>query len=270
MKIIILLAIIFQLNYALTQGVYTSGARNVALSNATVAISDEWSYFNNPGAISVSQKVAFGVSYENRFLLKEMQSQSFVGVIPLKKGVLSIGGQLYGFSQLRSFKSGVGYAMPLAEFVSAGVQLNFQGVRLNQNYGSSNTMTAELGVLTKLNKKLSIGFSVFNLGSALLDDYQNDRYTTVIRLGAHYKLSDKVLFLAELEKNSEYPLNLKFSSEYLPAKNMYLRGGYSLQPVSFSFGFGYVFVESISLDFGTAYHQQLGWSPAVSCLYKFP
>ena len=237
MKIVILLAIIFQLKDALTQGVYTSGARNVALSNATVAISDEWSYFNNPGAISVNQKVAFGVSYENRFLLKEMQSQSFVGVIPLKKGVLSIGGQLYGFSQLRSFKSGVGYAMPLAEFVSAGVQLNFQGVRLNQNYGSSNTMTAELGVLTKLNKKLSIGFSVFNLGSALLDDYQNDRYTNVIRLGAHY---------------------------------MYLRGGYSLQPVSFSFGFGYVFVESISLDFGTAYHQQLGWSPAVSCLYKFP
>ncbi len=269
MKLVFFTGVFFLSNLILSQGVYTTGARNLALSNATVAHSDEWFYFNNPGAIQDIKKFSVGVSYENRFLLREMQSESVVGVIPLKKGILSIGSQIYGYTQFRSFKTGVGYALPLAEFLSAGVQLNYQGVRLNQNYGNANAMTAEFGVLSKLNKKVSIGFSIFNIGSAILDDYEYDRYSNEMRLGVRYQLSNKVMFLSEIEKNSEYPLNVKFSTEYLPADNVYLRGGFSLQPVSYSFGLGYVFAKSVMLDFGTSYHQFLGWSPAVSCSYKF-
>ena len=268
MRISLFFLLCFQIHVLISQGIYSSGARNVALSNASVALSDEWYFFNNPGATPSSQKMAFGVSYENRFLLKEMQSQTLVGVIPLKKGVLSFGSQVYGYSQFRSFKTGIGYALPLAEFISAGVQLNYQGVRLNQNYGSVNAMTAEFGLLTKLNKKVAIGFSIYNIGSALLDEYQYDRFTNLLRLGLKYQLSDKVMFLSEIEKNSEYPLNVKISTEYLPTDNVYLRGGFSLQPVAFSFGFGYVFEKFFMLDVGSTYHQVLGWSPAISCSYK--
>lgn len=269
MKRVLTITLVFQSYLFLTQGVYNSGARNVALSNTTAADSDEWFYFNNPGAYAEKNRFFVGVSYENRFLIKEMQSQTIVGVIPLRKGALSVGSQVYGYTQFRSFKTGLGYALPLAEFISAGVQLNYQGVRLNQYYGSKNTMTAEFGILTKLNKKVNIGFSVFNLGSTILDDYQYDRFTNLMRLGVRYQLSDKVLFLSEIEKNSEFPLNVKLATEYSPAENAFIRGGFSLRPVSFSFGFGYVLAKTIMLDIGSGYHQSMGWSPAVSCSYKF-
>lgn len=267
-KILLIFLFILNFTFIFCQGVYSNGARNISLANATAALNDEWYFYNNPGVVPISKNITLGASYENRFLVKEMQSQSLVGIIPMKNGVISFGSQLYGYSQFRSFKSGVGYAMQLAEFVSAGIQLNYQGIRLNQNYGGYKTVTAEVGVLAKLNKKLSCGFSVWNIGNAILDDYQNDRFTNTMRLGFNYKLSQMVTILAELEKNSLYPLNLKMATEYKPSENVFIRGGCSLQPVSFSFGFGYLFAQSFSLDFGTTYHQPLGWSPAVSCVYK--
>jgi len=75
--------------------------------------------------------------------------------------------------------------------------------------------------------------------------------------------------LSEIEKNSEFPLNVKLATEYSPAENAFIRGGFSLRPVSFSFGFGYVLAKTIMLDIGSGYHQSMGWSPAVSCSYKF-
>ena len=58
----------------------------------------------------------FGVSYENRFLLKELQSQGLTAVIPLKSGVLSVGAQSFGYTEFRTYRSGLGYSLKLSDF----------------------------------------------------------------------------------------------------------------------------------------------------------
>lgn len=252
---------------AFSQGWLPMGARSNSMGNSSVAIIDPWAFHHNPGALANVDKMAAGVSYENRFLLKELQSQGLVYVQPIKTGVISVGAQLYGYSNYRTYRAGLGYSLKLSEKFSGGVQLNYQGIQLNENYGSKSTVTAEIGILASITEDWRVGMSVFNLGRSKLDDYQDDRFTTLMRLGTSYSFSEKVMATAELEKNVDYPLRIKSGLEYQVVDNVYIRGGFATEPIEVSFGLGYKF-KAIQLDLGSAYHQQLGWSPHFSLTYQ--
>src|SRR5690606_5738232 len=121
------------------QGIFSQGwqpmsSRSMSLANATVALDDVWAYHHNPAAMANLKKIEFGVSYENRFLLKELQSQGLVVALPMKRGVVSIGSQSFGYNQFRTYRTGLGYSMKLSELLSVGVQLNHHFVRINPTY----------------------------------------------------------------------------------------------------------------------------------------
>lgn len=265
-KFITGLLILFPL-IANSQGWLPMGARSNSMANASVALDDSWAFHHNPGALAGVDKMSIGVSYENRFLLKELQSQGLVYVQPLKTGVISAGAQLYGFDKYRTYRVGAGYSMKLSDNFFAGVQLNYQGLQLSENYGSKSTLTAELGILAKITEEWKVGVSVFNLGRAKLSDYQDDRFTTLMRIGTTYSFSKKVLVSLEVEKNVDHPLRFKSGLEYQVIDNFFIRAGFATEPIEFTFGFGYKF-KSISLDLGSAYHQQLGWAPHFSLLFQ--
>lgn len=244
------------------QGWTPVGARSMSLANASVALSDVWSYHHNPGAIAGVEKTSFGVSYENRFLLKELQSQAFVFAHPIKKGVMSLGVQSYGYSLYRTNKLGLGYALKLSDKIYAGVQLNYLSLKIN-GYGSKGTVSGEAGILAKINDQVSFGFSVLNLNQAKLVPEQNDRFSTYLRLGLVYNVSSKVILLAEAEKEISSKLRPKGAMEYQFSEKFFLRIGAAANPVELTFGTGLVFNKTIKLDVGTAWDQRLGWSPHV-------
>jgi hypothetical protein len=244
----------------LSQGWLPVGGRSNSIANAAVALSDAWSFHHNPGALADVSKMAIGVSYENRFLLRELQSQGFVYIQPLKKGVISLGAQSYGYTHFRTFRGGLGYSMKLSEKFMAGVQMNYQTLRLIEAYGSKQALTAEFGILGHLTDQWSVGMSVFNLGRAKLSVFEDDRFSTIMRLGTSYVFSGKLTVVAEAEKNLEYALRLKAGLDYMVARSFYFRAGVATQPVEVTFGFGHK-MKSFQLDLGSAHHQQLGWSP---------
>jgi hypothetical protein len=246
------------------QGWQPMGSRSMSLGNASVALTDVWAYHHNPAAIVGIKKVSFGISYENRFLLRELQSQGFVVAYPIKRGVISMGGQTFGYTNFRTYRSGLGYALALTDFLSIGVQLNYHLVRLPQAYGRHQTVTAELGAMAKISENWHIGFSILNLTRNELSAFQEDRYTTALRLGTRYLVSKKVLLVGEIEKNVDFPIRFKSGVEYEPAENLYFRGGFGTAPIEFSFGFGYHWKGMYKLDVGSAYQQIIGWSPNVS------
>ena len=165
----------------------------MSMGNASSTLNDVWAFHNNPGALGLIENFSIGLSYENRFLLKELQTQSLACAIPLKVGVISVGGHMYGYRKFRSYKGGIGYSMKLAEKLSAGVQINYQGIQLEEYYGSKNTVTAEVGILASISEKWSASAAVFNLGRAKLSSFEDDRFTTMMRLGSSYQFSDKFL-----------------------------------------------------------------------------
>lgn len=249
------------------QGWYPSGARSMSMANASVTLNDVWSHFNNPGAVGKMKQLTIGVSYENRFLLKELQTQSVAAIIPLKTGAISVGGHMFGYEQFRSYKGGVGYGMQLGEKLYAGVQANFQGIQLREVYGSKSTVTGEAGILAELRENWLMGFSVTNLFRAKLSDYQDDRLSTMMRLGTSYRFSDKTIVTAEAEKDLDNAMRFKSGIEYQPLENFFLRGGFATAPVELSFGFGYR-IKAFQLDLGSSFHQVLGWSPHFSLIYQ--
>lgn len=250
-----------------SQGWYPGGSRSMSMANASTTLEDVWSYYNNPGAMASVKELAVGISYENRFGLKELQTQCLALAIPMKVGVISVGGHHYGYREFRSYKAGLGYSMQLAENISAGVQLNYQGIALNSNYGSKSTLTAEAGVYAKITDKWRVGMSVFNIGRAKLDDYADDRFSTQIRLGTSYKFSEKVLVAIEADKDVENPVRFRMGIDYELLHHFFLRGGFATSRMEGAFGFGYNF-GVIQIDIGTAYDQLLGWSPNFSLTYQ--
>jgi len=250
------------------QGWAPAGGRSRAMGDASVTLADVWAYHHNPAANAGLKQWGAGISYENRFLLKELQTQSLALALPLKKGVLSVGAQVFGYTEFRTIKSGVGYSIALTEFISLGTQINVHQIRLGQGYGNVLKATGELGVLAKIKEGWNVGFSVFNISRTLLSKYQEDRLTTVMRLGTSYCFSEKLLVCVEAEKNVEFPLRGKVGLEYLPAKSVALRTGFSTNPIELNAGVGCSFKSVYFLDFGSAYTQLVGWSPNVSFTYR--
>ena len=258
---------IFSLQFSFCQGWLPMGSRSHALGNASVAIDDIWAYHHNPANLVSVKKLGFGLSYENRFLLKELQSQGLVVALPLKAGVISFGLQSFGFKNFRTNRLGLGYSMKLADFLSCGVQLNYHQVRLTDAYGRKDALTAELGLKANITDNWKVAFSVFNLTRTKISEFGEDRLTTLMRLGTQYTFSEKVMLVAELEKNIEFPVRFKTGIEYSPIRKLFLRGGFATQPIEISAGLGYRFKEQFQLDLGSAYHQILGWSPNFSFTY---
>jgi len=243
------------------------GARSISLGNATVAISDVWSYQSNPGALAGIKKLTLSTTYQCRFLLKEFQAQGLVHVQPLRKGVVSAGLAMNGNSTLRVIRCGIGYSLMLFEKFSAGVQLNYQGTTIAENYGRTATATADCGVLLRLTENCKIGASVSNIGRAKLADFQDERLSTKMRLGTLIQLSNSVLLCSEAEKDLDHPLRFKVGLEYIPHRIVALRTGCQTNPIALSAGFG-IHWTTIRLDFATQYHQVLGWTPQLTFTYQ--
>ena len=249
-----------------TQGWLPSGSRSMQMGNASSTLNDVWAYYNNPGALADVDELSVGISYENRFLLKELQTQGLAVAIPIKVGVISVGGHMYGYNQFRSYKAGLGYSMKLSERFYTGVQMNYQGLSLNENYGSTNSLTAEAGLYAKFNDKWRLGVSIFNVGRTKLSDFEDDRFSTIMRLGSSYHFSEKVMVAVEVEKDLEHTPRIKSGIEYQVIENLFVRGGFATSRTEMSFGFGYNF-KVLQLDLGSSYDQILGWSPNFSLTY---
>ncbi len=253
------------------QGWNPVGARSNSLSGASVTLTDVWAVHQNPGAVARIKAFSVGMYYDTRFMTKELQNQAIAAALPLKRGVIMTGAQLFGYEQYRHTRAGLGYALQLSEKFSAGVQGNIQYLRLGNNYGSSISATAEAGFLARFTDKWDLGFSITNIGRQRISSASGeleDRFNSVMRLGSSYSPSDKVKVIGEIQKDVIYPITFRGAIEYLPIKQVAVRLGAQTGPANFSFGFGYV-SKSILLDFGSKYHQQLGWSPHIGFTYLF-
>ncbi|PKR80827.1 hypothetical protein CW751_08655 [Brumimicrobium salinarum] len=267
-SLLILILALFSASALQAQGWLSQGARVGAMANNGVTLIDAFSFHHNPGALGFVDKGTAGISYESRYALKELQSQSVAAAVPLKVGVISAGGQFYGYETYRTTRAGLGYSMKLSNKISAGVQINYLSTRLDPYYGVKHGVSAEFGALAKLNDRINLGFSVVNIGRAELSEFKNDRYGTILRLGISYQLLDELLLVGEIEQEINFDTRLRAGIEYHPIDLIYIRAGVQGAPMDFAFGFGLKY-QRLKLDLATQYNQVLGWTPAASFIIDF-
>jgi hypothetical protein len=268
LKAVFFFILSFSLFFISAQGWLPVGARSMSLANTSVCLDDAWAYHHNPGALGALKQTTVGYSYENRFGLKELQYQGVAFAHVLKKGTISVGAQLFGNNLYRSNRMGLGYSLKLTDKLFAGVQLNYQTLRIT-NYLDKGTLTGELGILAKINEKVTFGIAVFNINRAKLVSFQDDRFSTYMRIGVLYHVSSKVLLLGEFEKELSSKLRPKGALEYEVSNRFFLRLGASGNPIELSFGAGYGLKNGLKLDLGSSWNQLLGWSPHFGLNYTF-
>jgi hypothetical protein len=210
-----------------------------------------------------------GAFVERRFLLQQLNYATVGFATPFKHNKHFAGFDVsgFGFGGYSESRVGLTYATTLFERLSLGAKVNYVRVSID-NYGAKSALYANVGLNCILSKHISVGFRIFNANRAELQREQDEKIPTTLDAGLAYRVSDKVLIVADIEKQVNFPVSFRGGVEYAPAKFLTVRAGASTQPVTVSAGLG-VNVKGLNIDFSNTLHQYLGYTPCLSLNWKF-
>lgn len=237
------------------------------MAGSYVAVSDAWSAFHNQAGLTAVDQLTLGAFYENRFGLNALSDKGFMAVIPVKGRVFALNYHSFGDANFSSAKTAVAYAMKLGEKLHAGVQVDYFSIRLGENYGRRQGITAEVGFQYQVHERLCLAAHLSNPNRAQLADYLDERLPTVMRAGALLKLSEKVLITGEIHKSGGIDPAVRTAVEYRFIEQAVLRAGFGSNPGSYTFGFGWK-IKTFLVDMAAAYHPILGFNPHLSLTYS--
>lgn len=226
---------------------------------------DAFSFIVNPAALANLKNAGAGVYSERRFLLNAFSKYTAVAGFQTNSGSFGVQADYFGYSNYNETQIGLGYARSLGSKVDVGAKFNYYNLRIPA-YTSASTFHFEAGVLLHLSEKLHAGFSVFNPVGGELNKSANEKIASVYRGGLGYEVSDRFFISAEIIKEENKNAGVNAVLQYELVKQFLLRAGIntvSKQPFA---GVGLKFGQ-FRVDVATAYHPQLGVSPAVMLLF---
>jgi hypothetical protein len=264
----VILVVYLPLMSTANNDIYRIGGRSAAMVNASVSMSDVWSTHHNQAGLAFMRRIALGATYENRFLIKELSIKSAAAAIPIKYGTIGLSIRNFGYSLYRENKYNLSFAKAFGDKFAAAIAFNYLTTKIAEGYGNSTSFVGEIGLQAKPFTDLTIGAHLYNPTRTMLSKRLADRIPTIIRLGANYNLSKKVILAVETEKDLSKKTVFKAGVEYAVVKEFYLRMGIASNPALSSFGFS-IHLKNFNLDLAANYHQVLGITPQLSLVYQF-
>jgi hypothetical protein len=244
------------------------GARTISLGGVSLLPADFWSVFNNQAGIATQTNWGIGFAYDSYLGLdKNLSLKSGALLIPTNSGTFGLSMNYYGYSAYHQDKIGLAYGKSLGKIFHVGLQLDYLALSIGDGYGKDHALTFEIGILAILSDKLQIASHIYNPFLVKLGKLNPEIQPALLKFATSYQIDETLLLLAEYEQNIQGHGILKFGMEYQLIKQIQVRLGLSTNPNLFSFGFG-LHLNAFQLDFGTSYHQILGFSPKVSLYYK--
>ena len=223
-----------------------------------------WPSFQNQALLAHHKSISAGIIFESRFNISELGTRAAGVIIPAGRTSLGIVYSYFGYSQFRRETGGVACGLKLSENLSAGIQVDYFSEKAAGEYENIQSLTYEAGLLFKPKENITAGVHVFN---PVPNSLRRSFLPSSLRAGAGIELS-RVLFAgAEAEMSSGKDLILRTGFEYEAVKNLWLRGGFSSENTSFTFGLGYS-LGSLKLDLAFATHEKLGITSSVSLVFK--
>ena len=125
---------------------YPIGARSAAMGNASVSLSDVWSAHHNQAGLGFVRDYSVGVSYESRFLLKELSVKGGAVAIPIKGGTFGLCITNFGYTNYNENKYSVSFAKAFGDKFSGGIAIDYLNTHIAEGYGSRAVFAAEAGI----------------------------------------------------------------------------------------------------------------------------
>jgi len=242
----------------------SAGAGEAGTGYVCIMKNGFWSSFHNQAALAFNNSFSLGFNYENRFSINELGTRSVGFIIPAGKTSLGAVYTHFGYTDFKRDMTGLACGMKITELISAGIQVDYFSERTSGDYDNNQSVTCEAGLMLNPSENISVGLHVFNPVPASI---RKTYLPTTLRIGAGTYLN-KVLFAgAETEMSKGSKLILRTGFEYEPAKKLLLRGGFSTDNNSFSFGLG-LLTKIVQIDIAFATHENLGVTSSVSLIFK--
>jgi hypothetical protein len=244
------------------------GGTAAGLGYTSVTSSDEWSTFNNQAGLAWCNKFSASLYVENRFLLADLCQKALAITLPVGRGSFGFSFRYFGFPQYSESNPGIAFGMRLTKRFAAGIQIDCLHLHIADGFKDNNALSCEMGLQFRASEHLWMGLHVANPIPVKISSMTNDRLSSFIQFGLSWKISDKLHFDSEVEKDiTDKPL-LKAGIEYRPANHFYLRMGVLTCPTLLTYGIGLEFGH-FQIDLASSYHLILGYSPQASVTYFF-
>jgi hypothetical protein len=261
--------LISSINVIADNGFFKGGAAAAAMGNTALTQHDVWSMFHNPAGLAFITNTEAGVSYEKRFNLKELSTNTLAFAVPFKNtGTIGVDIGYFGFSNFNEQTAGFAYAKNFGKKFSAGVKLNYLSYSIAEDYGKKSFITGEVGIQAEIVSDLWLGAHIYNPVQQKITDNPSEKLPSVFSFGASYIFSEKLTIEIASEKATDEKARFRGGIAYHPMKQLYLRAGTSSQPFASSFGFG-LLLNNLKIDFAALFHPDLGFTPNISLGYTF-
>ena len=266
LKIFCLLIFFLQNMQSLAQSAFTysGGAHSAGIARAGVNLTGiEGAYCNQAGLADI-RKSAFDVSIEKRFNINELMCYATASACNFRGNTIGMMMSGLGFSEYNEQKFGLFYARKLHPSFRVGGQLSL--LRFNiQGFESRTIPSIEFGMIMKLSGELSWAGHIFAPGDA----ETNDGFLkgTRMRMGIHYKPSEKLMLMAEIEKRIERFPAYMVCALYQFNKSFGIRLGVNPRLRLFGFGFAVSFNDKFKMVAAACANDVIGNTPAISLQY---
>ncbi|PLX23631.1 MAG: hypothetical protein C0597_00810 [Marinilabiliales bacterium] len=238
--------------------------KSAAMANTSVTLTDVWSIYHNQAGLGYLQNISIGAFHQSGFI-KEQNIHGISFALPTKTGTIGASYSYYGFSQYNEMQAGLAYGKSFSKYFAIGLQLNYLNTHIAGNYGNSNSVNFEIGILSQPIDNLLVGVHVYNPSRSKMGD---EEILTIFNLGASYLFSDKVLFAVGTEKDLDHDAIFKAGLDYKLIEYVSLQAGISTNPSKYSFGIGIHYI-NINGHVGFSKHQTLGFIPSFTLSYGF-
>lgn len=244
-----------------------ASARSNALGKSSVSLSDFWSIENNLAGMANYHYLSVGISYGNRFLMKELSFYNAALVVPVQIGTFGLSFSRFGFENFNENKLGLAYARTFSPYLKMGLKLDYLLFKFSDEYAKRRTATFELGFQSDITNDLCVGVYIFNPINVKLKTIHNERIPILFRFGLSYNITKDFLATTEVEYNSDGNLDYRFGLEYNTLKEFYIRIGVNTTPATAGIGVGYT-LNRVIIDVSATMNQYTGISFQSSLIFK--
>jgi hypothetical protein len=243
------------------------GVRAIGMANTFVAISDNpWAVNYNPAGLTqiyTFQCSAFIVP--EQFGLEELRTTAIAAALPLSFSTLGLKVEKFGFDLYNETEFGTALAFRIDRYVSTGISINYNRLEI-KGYGTEGNFTLDAGILAPVLERVKLGFSIHNITGTKIGKTA-EKMTQVCSMGAAWFPLEDLLLSIEMEKNTRFPLSIKFGMEQIVFNVFAFRAGVANNPDKYSAG---IALKYSFFEFGYAgySHPELGWTHQIELSFR--
>lgn len=242
------------------------GARSIAMGQTGVAMpGTSWSAFSNVALMPENKNEAsfYGFRYVG---ISEITDMAASFSYSTNWGVLGGGLHRYGFNLFNENRFMAAYKNSLGKFHYGG-SVSYTHVNQGGRYGSAGAVGFDLGLAAEVTPDLWFGARATNINQPSYGATDED-LPRELAAGLSYYVTQSALVTTEIVKDVMFPVSFRTGVEFEVLNSLYARAGFTTNPETYSFGFGYL-ANQWNINFGLQQHNPLGLSPALDLGIQF-